>query len=43
LKREPRDATTIDGEVEVFTSPMRTRWALEEAAAAAAAAKEATE
>jgi hypothetical protein len=40
LKREPRDVTMINGEVEVF-SPMRHRWA--EAEAAAAEKLEATE
>jgi hypothetical protein len=32
LKREPRDVTTVDGEVAVFSTPMRSRWATEDAA-----------
>jgi hypothetical protein len=38
LERKCRDVTAIDGEIEVF-SPMRARWAIEEAARAKAEAE----
>jgi hypothetical protein len=43
LERKCRDALLIDGEVEEPFSPMRARWAAEAEAAAAEAAKRATE
>jgi hypothetical protein len=40
LQRRARNALAIDGTVEEAFSPMRSRWAAEAAAEAAAAAKE---
>jgi hypothetical protein len=40
LQRRPRNALTLDGTVEEAFSPMRSRWAAEAAAEAAAAVKE---